>query len=211
MVKKKGTSSILLFLKRLWEPHGHKRRGKKKSTSRVAGLTGGRIEPDECTRCGYCICCIILLLFFFGGGMLGGLMAGYDTTIPAEPDLDTAAYYQMRVSFIAGEDEEYYLADNALYIDETIIFEVVIYAITGGIPSYDIEGFYASEVGISSSNYDYRVSTLLYVEIFNEDMEFFGSDYVVSGTMDTIYIMHLEAVVYTANIAWLVNGAGNRF
>jgi hypothetical protein len=205
--RKKG---ILLWFQRIWNPHGHKR--KKSTYTGATGLVrhaGDRFIDDECCRFGGCCICILIILLIMFGGFFGGFMAGYDTDIPTAPDIDTAAYYQLKVSISAGE-EDYYLADNMLYIGD-VEFTIVVYAVAGGIPDYDIETFTATETIIGESTFDYRISTLLYVEIFNDEYEFFGSDYITSGTMDTVLIMHLGAVVYTANISWLMNGAGNRW
>jgi len=207
--KKKG---IIPWFRRIIEPHGHRRKSSSAGVSRLIRHTGDRFVDDECCRWGGCCICILMILLIFFGGFFGGTMSGYDTTVPTEPDEDTAAYYQMRVS-ISATDEEYYLADDALFIGD-LVFDVVIYAVAGGVADYDIEGFTATETIIGESAYDYKIDTLLYVEIYNEEFEFFGSDYVTSGTMDIINISHLEnlgVTIFVANISWLMNGAGNRF
>jgi hypothetical protein len=208
--KKNKRKGVLAWIPRPLEPHGHKR----KSTGFLARATGGRLGGGcgDCGGCGGCggggcCMCILVIIILMTGGFFG-FMTGFDTDDTPPPDIpDATAYYQMHITI--REVGEMVLAHEALIYD--VPFEVVIYAVSGGVPDYDIEGFDMSDIVAGESAYDYRDYNLLYVELINEEFEFYGAGYVNSGTLSTIAIIHLDEEVFMASISWLMDGAGMRF
>ena len=203
--KKKNKKGAIMWYSRLWEPHGHKR------TSSKSGLFGGitsRTRGGGCCGgrgcCGWGCFCILLLVFMFGIGGFGGL-GGFEDTDGGSDD-DVVRYYQLTV-LVALEGGENLMAHELAY--SPVLYNVTVYpASVGGM----IEHFVIYEDILGKSAYDYVNGYGLYVEIFNDDLNYYTDGYVISG-IDNSFTMYQNDMsdVGIVTIDWISNGAGTRW
>jgi len=202
--KKKKKYGIIPAFKAPWEPHGHSRGG---------GGVGGRIRDAGgrggcgCGRGGCCgpfgICIVILILMLFFGGMLPGFLG--DGGLPADGDDDPVRYYQLTV-LVTLDGGDFFMAHDIAY--SPVLFHVDVYPMLGGM----IEAFTMYENVLGKSAYDYVEGYGLYVEIYNDALEYYTDGYIVSG-VDNSFTMYQndDSDVGSVTIDWISNGAGTRW